>query len=264
MDEGQAKGWRQEQAREFGRRLQWARMRAGYSTRRAVIDAMPDEWGIAPRTYYSHERGERTPERDDTLKHYCEMFNVSREFLLFGTGTELAEFSKAESHEIAEQINHTPNQVYEKSSKLEAVRYIPIIRASNIEKIISGKGTLANMTKEFLPVSSSLLAGPRSFGYEIASEDDSMIGDGGKTFSPGSHVVADPDREIMPGKYLLVQFPGMDPTVRQLQAGFSYKPDAPRFPFTLKALNPRFDPVTIGNADECVILGRVVFTIEEL
>lgn len=265
MDEGQAKGWRQEQAKEFGRRLQWARKRAGYSTRRAVIDAIPDKWGIAPRTYYSHERGERTPERDDTLLRYCEMFKVSRDFLLFGTGPEKDEFLSAEDHENVEQINHASNQVYEKSSKFEAVRYIPIIRASNIEKIISGRGTLAKMTKEFLPVSSSLLAGPRSFGYEISSEDDSMVGEGGKSFPPRSHVVVDPDREIMPGKYVLVQFPGMEEaTVRQLQSGLPYKTAAPRFPITLKALNPRFEAVTIGNADECAILGRVVFTIEEL
>jgi SOS-response transcriptional repressor LexA len=266
MDEGTTPkgGWRQEQAREFGRRLQWARKRAGYATRKAVIDSIPDKWAIAARTYYSHERGERTPERDDTLQRYCIMFNVSRDFLLFGTGPEKEEFINAEATESASEINHVPNQVYEKSSLLEAVRYIPIIRASDIQKIISGKEALAEMTKEFLPVSSSLLAGPHSFAFEITAEDNSMVGDSGYSFPPFSHVVVDPDRDIMPGKFLLVQFPGMEPTVRQLKSSRPYHPGNPAFPFILQAANPNFGPITINGNDDCTVLGRVVFTIGEV
>lgn len=264
MDEGQAKSWRQEQAKEFGRRLQWARKRAGYSSRQAAINVIPKSWGIAERTYYSHERGERMPDKDETLMRYCELFKVSRDFLLFGNGPELLEYQSAEAVELTSEINHANKQVYEKSSHFEAVRYIPIIRASNIENLISGKEALADMTKEFLPVSSSLLAGPRSFGYEISSEDDSMVGPGGRSFAPGSFVVVDPEREIMPGKYALVQFPGMEPTVRQLRSSMPFRPSAPQFPFTLQASNPNYGPFTVNGASDCTIIGRVVFTIEEL
>jgi hypothetical protein len=264
MGDDQAKGWRQEQAREFGRRLQWARKRAGYSTRRAALGDIPAKWGIATRTYYSHERGERTPDREDTLMHYCELFKVSRDFLLFGNGPELLEYQSAEAVELTSEINHASKQVYEKSSHFETVRYIPIIRASNIENLISGNEALADMTKEFLPVSSSLLAGPRSFGYEIPSEDDSMVGPGGRSFAPGSFIVVDPEREIMPGKYALVQFPDMEPTVRQLRSSMPFRPAAPQFPFTLQASNPNYGPFKVDGASDCTIIGRVVFTIEEL
>jgi len=264
MDEGNPEGWRRQQAKEFGRRLQWARKKAKYATRKAAIDSLPDVWCIAPRTYYSHERGERMPDSEDTLQHYCELFNVSRDFLLFGNGPEIAEYRSAEATESASEINHVPNQVYEKSFLLEAVRYIPIIRASDIQKIISGKEALAEMTKEFLPVSSSLLAGPRSFAFEITAEDNSMVGDSGYSFPPFSHVVVDPDRDIMPGKFLLVQFPGMEPTVRQLKSSRPYQPSNPAFPFILQAANPNFGPITINSKDDCTVLGRVVFTIGEV
>lgn len=265
MDEGtHPKGWRQEQAREFGRRLQWARKRAGYSTRKAVIDSMPEAWGIAARTYYSHERGERAPEREDTLQHYCEIFSVSRDFLLFGNGPEILEYQSTEATESVSEINHAANQVYEKPSHFETVRYIPIIRASDIQKIISGKEALAEMTKEFLPVSSSLLAGPHSFAFEITAEDNSMVGESGQSFPPFSHVVVDPDRDIMPGKFLLVQFLGMEPTVRQLKSSRPYQPSNPTFPFVLQAANLNFGPITINSNDDCTVLGRVVFTIGEV
>lgn len=262
MIETTEKSWRRVQAQEFGKRLQWARMHAGYASRRAAIEAMPAKWSIAQRTYYSHERGERAPEREDTLQHYCELFDVSRDFLLFGVGNESADYQNAESVELTQEINHGNKQERQNPSKFEGFRYIPIIRASN-GKIKTDEGALA-MSEEFIPVSSSLLAGPRAFGYEIADDDDSMVGDAGRNFAPNSFVVIDPDRDVMPGKFVLVQFAGMDPTVRQMQSSVAFKPASPQYPFTLNAVNPRFEPYLVSKSGDCKIYGRVVFTIEEL
>lgn len=249
------KNWRQKQAEEFGRRLQQARKKAGYSTRLSAVKDIPAGKNIASRTYYSHERGERLPEREDTLQCYCDLFGVSRAFLLDG------ERGEAENDS---DINHMRKGVDEKSSILEFVRYIPIIRVSEIEKIITGKGALADMTKDFLPVPSSLLVGPNAFAYEISLTDESMVGKEGRTFLPGSFVIIDPDREIIPGKYALVQFGGADPCVRQLQSSRSFKKDEPHYPINLVANNTNFTSIRVQNDNDCTILGRVVFTISEI
>lgn len=262
IDRHSGKNLRASQTQRFGQRLEWARKRVGFPTRRAAIDALPRDAEIAPRTYYAHERGERSPEQDATIAVYCTVFRVSRNFLLFGTGPEMEEFERAQSIDSAALINHTPKEVAGLPSQADALRYIPVLRASKIKQFLTGEGTLADMSEELLPLPRQMLAGPRSFAYEIPDDDHSMVGGGAQSFPPGAHLVIDPDQEIKPTRFMMVWLKGWaEPAIRQLQGQRPVSADAPQFPFKLIALNERFEVIEVKDADECRILGRVVFTL---
>lgn len=251
---------RRGQAEAFGQRLQWARKRKGFRTRQDVFRAIPDDWPIAERTYYAHERGERVPESSEVIARYCTFFNITQDFLIFGTGAEMQEFANS-------GINHTSKQIVENSSQIEGIRFIPILQASDLEQYMQEKGTLATMTKETLPLPSSINAGPNAFAYEIHPDDESMIGSGVevRAFHPRSFVVIDPDSTIKPGQYLLVKLKDWPyATVRQFKSSRPYQPDVPHFGFALRSANPAILDETIYYSGDCEILGRVVFTIEEL
>jgi SOS-response transcriptional repressor LexA len=262
MDRYPGKNIRASQTQRFGQRLEWARKRSGFPTRKAAIEGLPEKAGIAPRTYYAHERGERLPEQDATMAIYCTVFGVSRDFLMFGTGPEMKEFERAQSIDNQSVINQPSKEVARLPSQADALRYIPIIRASEIKQILTGEGTLADMSEELLPLPRQMLAGPRSFAYEIPDDDHSMVGRGAQSFPPGAHVVIDPDQEIKPTRFVMVWLKGWaEPVIRQLQSQRPIIADAPQFPFKLIALNERFEAIECSNADECRILGRVVFTL---
>jgi len=262
IKETSGKNYRASQAQRFGQRLEWARKKAGFATRKAAIEALPEKAEIAARTYYAHERGERSPEQEATIDVYCTLFSVSRDFLLFGTGPETKEFEAAQGIESQGGINQPPKEVAATSSHIDAIRYIPVIRASKIKQFLTGEGNLADMSGDLLPLPRQMLAGPKSLAYEIPEDDHSMVGDGAQSFPPGAYVVIDPDQEIKPNKFLMVAIAGWpDPVIRQLQSQRPVSRSAPQFPFKLIALNERFETIECSSADDCEIIGRVVFTL---
>lgn len=262
MNRHSGKNIRASQTQRFGQRLEWARKRAGFTTRRAAIEALPKDSEIAPRTYYAHERGERSPEQDATIAIYCTAFRVSRDFLLFGTGSEMAEFEQAQGIDNQSVINHASKEVAGLPSQADALRYIPVLRASKIKQFLTGEGTLADMSEELLPLPRHMLAGPRSFAYEIPDDDQSMVGRGTQSFPPGAYLVIDPGQEIKPTQFLMVELKGWnEPVIRQLQSQRPVSRDAPQFPFKLIALNERFETIECQSTEDCEILGRVVFTL---
>lgn len=262
IKETSGKNYRASQAQRFGQRLEWARKKAGYTTRKAAIEALPESAEIAARTYYAHERGERSPEQETTIDVYCTLFSVTRDFLLFGTGPETKEFEIAQSIESQGGINQPLKEVAATSFHIEGIRYIPVVRASKIKQFLTGEGALADMSGDLLPLPRHMLAGPKSLAYEIPDDDQSMIGSGAQSFPPGAYLVIDPDQEIKPNNFLMAQLKGWkDPVIRQLQSQRPTSRNAPQFPFKLIALNERFEAIECHSADDCEIIGRVVFTL---
>jgi hypothetical protein len=77
--------------------------------------------------------------------------------------------------------------------------------------------------------------------------------------------MVDPDREIAPGDYLLCLPDGTKtPLPRRLQSRFPYSAAAPRYPFKLIAASPYAEAIEVESADDCQILGRIIFVGQTL
>jgi SOS-response transcriptional repressor LexA len=196
---------------------------------------------------------------------YCTRFEISRDFLLFGSGPEQDEYLHDTAEKGGAPINQATDLYKIRSSQYGGVRYIPILTASNLLKLLTGEGNLGAMSQDHLPVPKDLLAGPNSFSLQIPADDQSMIGEGAVSFPPLSFVVIDPDQEIMPGKYALARLSGWQmPILRQYQAAFPYSATSRRYPFELHALNRGVRPIVVNSADECDLIGRVIFVSQAL
>lgn len=252
MEQTETKTARRRQATAFGKRLGMARKKAGFATRMAAYRAIPKGL-IAQRTYYEHETGSRVPDSMVVIDQYCELFGVTRDYLIHGNGQHADDL-------ITGQINQLRKQHHEIASQIEDVRFIPIVRASEIHLI--KKGILAVESKESLPLPASIHAGPKAFGYEIHPDDYSMVGLGMRNFYPGSFVVVDPDQDISPGNFVLVKFEGwLYANVRQFQSAQIHRSGNPAKSYSLRSANEAYFD---DNDELCEILGRVVFTIEAL
>lgn len=260
-----SRNWRREQRVEFGKRLTWARERAGFKKTSDAIRSLKQEFGGSWRTVYSHESGERVPDDNETLEMYCTKYEVSRDFLLFGSGPEQDEYFHSATNGSETEVNQVPDLYKIRTSQYGSVRYIPIVTASELNKILAGERALAAMSGGHLPVPKDLLAGPNSFVLQIASDDQSMVGSGPVSFPPLSHIVIDPDRDIMPLDFALVQPKGWKmPILRQLESAFPYNSEDPHYPFELHALNPKFKAITVNHSDECEVVGRLVYVAQAL
>ncbi len=75
----------------------------------------------------------------------------------------------------------------------------------------------------------------------------------------------DPEREIAPGDYLLCLPVGAKaPLPRRLQSRFPFAAEAPRYPFKLIAASPYAETIEVGSADDCQIIGRIIFVGQTL
>lgn len=70
----------------IGKRLEYAREQAGYDSASAFCKA----FGFKYQAYRSHERGNRIPE-PETVRDYAEKLKLSRDWLMFGSGTMAAD-----------------------------------------------------------------------------------------------------------------------------------------------------------------------------
>ncbi len=255
---------RKAQTLAFGRRLTQARKglkgpdgKPLYRFTRDFIEAIkkrrPD-WPI--RTYYSHEAGDRVPLDDATIELYAEMLDTTSHWLLFGGDEGVNDETLKDD---AATINQ-PNEVLDiNPSKIVGVRYIPLLTASDIKKLLSGNGNLTAMSREQLPMPQNVVVSARAFYYQIPEHDASMVSATGQSFAPGTQLLIDQDRDILPGDFLLASLPDMPaPVMRRLQSAYSLAPDKPRYPFKLVALNPMAEPVTVHNRTECQVIGRVI------
>ena len=253
------KTWKQEQKNQFGERLKWAQTRAGFRHSAEVIRQLD---GISPRagrTYYSHVRGEKVPNDDAIISIYCDIFKISRDFLLFGNGPELEEYAQGENSTSEGLVNLEESQNKVNASQFQPVRYIPILRATDIEPFLIGTGGAAIMAGDTLPVARQFVAGPRPYAFNLPENDRSMIGTGTNSFPPETTLSIDPDRAIMPDDFALVWPAGWpEPTLRQVKSKWPLLPTGPRYPFDLIALNPEFETLTVLGENECKIFGRLI------
>lgn len=259
-----SKSWTKEQRQEFGRRLSWARERAGYDKASDAIKDVEKRTAMKVRTYYSHEAGERVPDDDALIEIYAQTFSVPTDYLLLRQ-------SEPESSEPARpRVNLVSiNQVLERNnvnaSQIMEDRYISILTASDIRDLLTGAGKLRDIPRERLPPPPHVAAGPKVIAYQIPEHDDSMVGPGGSFFVPRAFVYVEPDIEISPGHYLMALLANTQtPVLRRLQSSHPYVSSAPRYPFKLVANNPMVEPLTITSADDCAILGRVIFVMNSV
>lgn len=261
-ESGRNKTWKQEQKKLFGDRLKWAQKRAGFTRSSDVIrklEALQHKTGLAPKTYYSHAGGERVPDDDKVIGVYSDLFKISRDFLLFGFGPELEEFTEFLNSGSQGLINPENTAERVNASQFQPVRYIPILRATSIKQFLTGTGDAAIMASEFLPVARDIVAGPRTYAYPLPRNDRSMVGAGPISFHPETILSVDADRPIMPGDFALVWPEGWpEPTLRQLRAKRPLMPNELRYPFELTALNDEFEAIAVESEEDCVILGRLI------
>jgi hypothetical protein len=276
-----SKSWTDEQRLEFGVRLKWALQRVGYKrTADALVDVQQCA-SIKLRTFYAHVAGNRVPDDDGLIEIYAQLFDVPADYLLLRAdapkGPSRGRISTDEVRErldlntapkrfpVPRPVNQvTVNQLLEndthKASQVTETRYISILTASDIKDLLTGARKLRAMSRERLPVPQDLAAGPNVIAYKIPVFDHSMVGAEGDSFPPGIRLIFDPDRAIAPGDYLLALPQGADsPILRRLQSAHAYLPTAPRYPFKLVAISPLAAPIFVETAEDCAILGRLIF-----
>lgn len=255
----EGKIWTDEERDEFGKRLTAARM-SKYPFAPAAIEAINRLHKIQRRTYYSHESGSRFPGSAALILVYCHLFNVRAEYLLL-----LEDRATDKAEPPAKRINQVLERLPFYASSAGDTLYIPRLTASDIRDLLTGQLDLATFAGGRFPVPKHVAAGPMTFEFQIPQGDMSMVGTDGPPFFPGSHLIIDPERETAPGEYLLCLPAGAkNPLPRRLQSRFPYTPDAPRYPFKLIAASPYAEAIEVHSADDCAILGRIIFVGQTL
>lgn len=283
------KTWTDNERSEFGHRLTLARMSARspdgqpkYPFAPAAITDIKQLYNIERRAYYSHESGSRYPNNGLLIMIYAYLFGTRAEYLLLReaeyvrTGTDALSVDEVRrqiglepSAESLEPPRRRINQAAERlpfsTSGIMDTLYIPRLTASDIRDLLTGQLTLSTFSGDRSPVSRHVAAGPMAFSFQIPQGDSSMLGGEGPQFYPGSDIVVDPERETGPGEYLLCLPAGaQNPLARRLQSRFPYTPGAPRFPFKLVASSPFAETIEVHSAEDCAILGRIIYIGQSL
>ena len=85
-----------------------------------------------------------------------------------------------------------------------------------------------------------------------------MVSNAGASFGAGTYIVVDPDAVILPGKYVLVVLKGFEePLFRIYKAARPYEVGVH---FTLQALNPAYDQISIKDPGQVESIQRVIYT----
>jgi hypothetical protein len=256
----------------LSQRLEIARIRK-FDSRTAAVEAMnaPGEINLPPRTYQSHEAGDRKPKMG-ALWRYCDVFDVPIRYILFGEHAHIYEMeARAQARRIGVKlkidqtdddseprpapINHATELTKVNSSHNMPPRFIRLLSAKEIRDLNTGRGDLTQMSGQLLPVPPDVTLGRHSFFYKIPPHDHSMIAKEGLSLGPGSVVSVDLEQKIFPGNYVLADLAGYDePIVRIYKAA---RPYTSGVPFSLEALNPAFEPIHISAPSECLRLARI-------
>lgn len=247
---------------QFAARLRRARMRHYKSVARAYA-ALHSKWSsVKRRTYYSHEAGERLPS-DQDIERYAQMFEVTPQYLRYGTDAEAFEDGVEEemSDDTAEEppvINQLTRSGDLESSHNSDVRFIVVLSAGDIRSLSLKRGDLAQMSGTKIPVPAFVQASARSHAYIIPASDNSMVASDGPSFLPGTCLVIDPARPILPGDLVLADLQGFDePLFRRYRAA---RPYARGVRFALEALNPAYEMIAVENPQDCLSVGRLIWT----
>lgn len=264
--------------RILSQRLEIARIRR-FDNRTAAVAYLKERYGAsATRTYQSHEAGERRPKLP-VLWRYCAAFEVPIGYILHGENAQIYENearrrarqmgvklkidqSEDDAAPPASPVNHADELTQINSSHNSAIRFIRLLSAKEIRDLNTGRGDLAEMSGQLLPVPLDVTVGRYSFFYKIPPHDHSMIAKEGLSLGPGSVVSVDLEQKIFPGNYVLADLAGYDePIVRIYKAA---RPYIAGTPFSLEALNPAFEPIHIGAPSECRLLARICSTTTPL
>ncbi len=242
----------------IGQRLRRARSEHHKSAREAIA-ALRKRWGdTVISTYYSHEAGARMPS-DSDLERYAEQFGVSVAYLRYGDYSERFDgakipVNKDESDASADGVNQAREQIDLKSSHKPSVRLILLLSADQIRELSTGRGDLAKMSGHTLPVPDFLDASRHSFAFIIPKNDLSMVNPAGETFPPGSWIIADPKRPILPGDLVFADLDEFGPVLRRYVGAKAHAPGAR---FELHAANPAYRPIAVEPKD-LLLIGRVI------
>lgn len=248
----------------FAARLTHARKRVFPKTGEA-IDMLKTRYGIKRRTYFSHESGERLP-KDAAIMQYAELFQVTPEYLRYGTGAE--NFEEADEGEPTDepedealQVNQLTRQDNFNPSHNTSIRFIVLLSADDIRAISLEKGNPTEMSGARIPLPAFTQAGPQTFAYILPERDTAMVASDGPSFRPGTCLLIDPDRTIMPGDFVLADLKDYElPLLRRYKAARSY---AQGVRFTLEALNPAYETITVDSPKDCLKIGRLILTQQE-
>lgn len=234
------------------------------------------EKGNRGKTYYSYQKGQRRP-RMKELQRIAQLFEVPVNFFLFGgypaiDDAEVEIFRKHKAAKLSDwdsqdssgtsplPVNQPANQLEIITSHNAGWRSIVILTASEIRHINTGRGSLAQMSGQTLPVAGISSASQHSYAYILPEHDRSMIAERVLSFAPGTAIVADPERLIMPGDLVLADLQDYDhPLLRLYTAS---RPYAPGVAFELTAFNPSYKPIALSERDKVLGIARVISTTQ--
>lgn len=242
-------------------------------------------WKQAPRTYYSHESGERWPGGD--IVRYSILFEVPVSFFLFGgfpeiSDEEVAKVAARKARQMAGrsgkrarklrvrtnegeasplQVNQITDQFNSNTSHNAGYRPIVVLSASEIrERNKTGRGGPTVMSgQQTILVPQSLLASVHSYAYVIPPDDLAMVAEKPPSFTPGTHLIADPERPIPPGKLVLVDHADYpEPLFRIYKAS---RPYVPGTPFRLEALNRAYEEIQVDDPGKLLSIARIISSV---
>ncbi len=263
-------------AEALGFRLKTRRLRK-FKTAADAGRAIEQAGGPVSRSYRWHEAGDPQRRPDlQTLALYAEVFGTTLEFLLFGdddadaaddiiaqfrrnrTRRQLVAINEDESKRSRDPINQETTRQPLPSSRNSALRSIVVLTARQIRQLSDDVGALATMSGRKIAVPDGLIISDNSFWYTVPAHDVSMVDRVGPlSIHPGAICLIDLDAPILRGKCVLAQLRGFDePVIRVFQADHPYNGNGS---FSLKPLNLGFDTVIVKNAEDCPLLGRVMF-----
>jgi phage repressor protein C with HTH and peptisase S24 domain len=252
--------------RQIGERILFAQKRK-YRFGSDAIEELERLHGKKVRAaYYSHRRGTKLAD-DDTLRKYADLFEVPFEYLRLGIGAEEIErqpeqINEDESEGSITTINQGKQQTDLKSSHKLPIRFIPILSADQIRDLSFGRGGLAQMSGRTLPVPDFLNVSPDSYAYLIAQNDYSMVVASGPSYGPGTCIVLDPQRTILPGDVVLADIEGFGgPVIRKFVAARAFTPG---LKFRLEAFNPAFEAIEIADPAELSAIARVIWIAQQI
>jgi len=220
----------------IGERLEQAQKERGFEK---PIDAIR-RFGWPRDSYYKQLRGVRRIMPEE-LSQYAAAYKVSVIWLMHG---------------ISAKSNHDAQNIPIKTLNDLDIREIPLLNSNilgTLDDFIKG-GTLVSEKSVVVPEFAQV--GSRAIAYLIPDNDLSMLGERGDTFPPGTMLIVDPDKAIVPGNYILALPAQFEvPILRRYEAT---KSPSKNTPFTLSALNPAYQPVVVNNPESCRIIGRLV------
>lgn len=250
-------------AETLGSRLKARRLRKFKSAAEAGR-AIEQAGGPVSRSYGWHEAGDPRRRPDlGTLALYAQVLETSLEFLLFGDDDaeatqQVIEHFHRHRNDIRPRINQETNRQPLPTSHNSTGRSIVMLTATQIRQLSDDVGALTKMSGRKIAVPDGLIISDETFWYTVPAHDVSMVDRSGPlSLHPGTICLIDLKAQILRGKCVLAQLRDFDePVIRVFQAEQPYKG---RGPFTLVPLNGNFETVTVEDAADCPLLGRVMF-----